>query len=120
MITTKVDKEQLLETLKSNREKHEQDYKTAHKIWEGDVLKRLSQVRREAGKGDFSHVQFPLNSLPEPRSYLDEYDTAIARVEWEVMSTIELDQHEFGKYVLDQWSFSHDFIGTTSLYNSRG
>jgi lysyl-tRNA synthetase class I len=116
--TTEVNRDELLEVLKENREKHIAEYKSARKIWLKKAIKELRKVakRAEQTKTLNNKSFMPLGELPKPISYVHSYDTMIARLEAEVKPTVELDDREFQSYWLDNWDWSGQFVGTTSLY----
>lgn len=119
MKTTTVKTGDLLDVLLANRVKHIAEYKKARKIWLKEAIKRLRKVADKAEKDKrLNSASFmPLSDLPKPVSYAHSYDTMIARLEAEVNDTVELDDREFQSYWLDNWDWSGQFVGTTSLYN---
>lgn len=119
MKTTTVRTTELLDVLQVNRKKHVAEFKKAKKTWLRKAIKELRKVADKAEKDQrLNDKSFnPLMSLPKPTSYARSYDVMIARLEAEVEDTVELDDREFQSYWLDQWDWSHQFVGTTSLYN---
>jgi len=116
MKTTKVNKDNLLLTLHENRKKHSKDYREARTVWEAKVKDRIAFVLKEVNGGIFKHAKSPLQHLPEPENFLDSYDTAIERLNWEEDATVELDETEFQQYVQNNWSWNHRFVANTSSY----
>lgn len=51
-----------------------------------------------------------------PTSHLDEYDEVIAMMEMSVDETISLDSSAFQQYVLDNWTWKKNFIGSVTKY----
>lgn len=119
MKTTKVNTTDLLEKLRENRAKHVEEYRKARKTWLKKAIRQLRKVADRAEKDKrLNNASFnPLFNLPKPVSYAKSYDTMIARLEAEVEPTVELDEREFNSYWLDNWDWSGQFVGTTSLYN---
>lgn len=113
---TKVKKSDLLETLRNNRAAHEKEFKSAKKTWLREAKKALRKAADNAENND--KIDFsPLSELPKPTHYLDSYDVMISRLEFEVEDEVELDEREFKAYVLDDWNWKNQFVGTTSIYN---
>lgn len=121
MKPTTVNTSELLEVLQENRKKHISEYKKARKTWLKQAVKQLRKVADKAEQDKkLNNDSFaPLQSLPKPVSYVRSYDVMIARLEAEVNERVELDERDFNAYWLDNWDWSGQFVGTTSLYNSR-
>ena len=119
MKTTTVSTSELLEKLQENRVKHITEYKKARKTWLKKAIKELRKVadKAEKTKSLNSKSFMPLAELPKPVSYAKSYDIMIARLNAEVNDQVELDDREFQSYWMDQWDWSGQFVGTTSLYN---
>ena len=116
MNNIKVDKAKLLETLKENRAKHLAEYTEAvdgyREQAEKALRKRAIEIR------DKKTLHTVIDDLPIPRSYVTDYDRAISMVDWSEDSVIELDPSDFASFVLDEWGWRGQFVGTTSMYNS--
>lgn len=110
----------LIKKLKANRKKHKAEFISAKKKWIKKAVKELRKVADRAEKTNSLKAEAfqPLANLPKPSSYVESYNTAIARLEWDVRDTVELDEREFQSWVLDKWQWSGAFVGTTSLYNA--
>lgn len=116
MYTITVDKQQLLETLRSNLAKHVAEYDEAISKYPGTVAEALHRRASQIEAGNPVDLSF---NLPKPRSYADEYEDAIQMLEWEQNETVELDQTQFKNLVQDEWHWKDAFASTTSMYNSR-
>ncbi len=135
----KVDRERLLETLKSNREKHIQQYEEALAGYQEQALAKLQKAKETAlarMEKNFQKVQLDLEDfdpesktsdyieliqsevihLPVPRNYSKEYDAAIDIAQWEVEETMTLTFAEFQCFVRDVWEWSEDFYSNTVSY----
>ena len=115
--TVKVDRGKLLETLKENKARHVAEYDEAvveyRKAAEKALRKRAIEIR------DGETLKKEVDGLPAPLSFADDYDRAIAMTEWSESETLDLDEHTFRSWVLDEWNWRVQFAGTTSLYNAR-
>lgn len=116
MNTTKVDKTELLEIVRKNRKKHEKEYKKARKKWVTEATFALQEAATKAEE-DGEITMFPLNELPKPEHYLNDFDQVIRRLELEVENEVELDDRQFNAWVLNHWDWSRAFVANTSLYN---
>ena len=120
MKVTRINRDKLKDKLVENRTKHEAEFKEARAEWRKKVIKRYVKLLKQMEeKQDFTEAQSPCSELPKPQHYLNEYNTAIARLEVEEEEIVELDEQEFEAYWLDKWNWSRGFVGTTSLYNSK-
>ena len=115
-----VKRDELLQTLKKNKEKHQKAYKEAVDGYKSQAKKRLEKLKESVLKSteeNFIKIsrkieefdpssEEPLTNtiyilsntsfnLEVPRSYEKSYDIAIQMAEWEVNETIQLKQSEF-------------------------
>ena len=113
MRTVMVRKEELVEILLKNRERHgdvfEKSYKKFMRAVEEELEARLGRIRR--GKSVNLHIR-----LPEPRDMTDTYDRALQMLEMETREEIELSEQEFQQFVQDDWSWKREFVSTASTY----
>jgi hypothetical protein len=108
-----VPREKLLATLRENRAKHADEYAAAHDGWEEARIAYLRETLAKAEAGEDFDIHF---SGPEPREWLDDYDTAIAMLDWSQEEWIELSREEFQQYVLDEWKWKDVFRSTNVGY----
>lgn len=113
--SVRVDKGELLATIKKNREDHHMlitdlqvKYREMAII---ELQKRLDSLRRN-NKVD---LNFP--NLPVPVSHLDEYDSAIRKLEMCVDSTVTLTNQQFETLVQDKWHWLHTILTQSTLYS---
>ena len=117
MDLTKVSKDDLLTKLKTNREEHKKEFEKAKKVWKKEATKALKKASDLATKEGVITLT-PLSELPKPKHYLDSYDLVIARLEMEVEDHVELDDHEFQSWVMNNWNWKGQFVAGTSLYSN--
>lgn len=108
-----VKKARLLKTLKKNRKKHRDIFLKAQEKYREEAIRVLDERLDNARKGKKINLSI---SLPEPRDFTEEYDTAIQMVEWAEGDSIELDQTSFEQYVLDKWGWQNIFAANTRPY----
>lgn len=51
-----------------------------------------------------------------PKDHTEDYKVAIAMLEWHQGDEIELDAEAVQHFIMDNWSWTVDFVGTTSQY----
>lgn len=105
----------LLEKIKENRIDHEKIYKEAMAGYQRECVKFLIKKLADAQAGEVSMRC----DLVRPFNNLKEYDRIISMLEWCEDELIELTQHEFSQYVLDQWEWQERFLTSNSVYSAR-
>lgn len=114
MNVIKVDRNELLAVLRTNRETHLKDYQEAQAEYRKLVVQELTEMLKQAKARDGKIVRNL--KAPEPQSFVASYDTAIRMLEMSVEEVIELTQGEFQQYVEDQWTWRNSFATTTMVY----
>ena len=114
MRSVKVDKAELLEKLRENRNAHRAIFEEALKGYHKRVIKLLQKHIDRARKNKREQVYV---SIPFPEDHTDDYDAIIAMVEMSLDNEIELDQQSFRQYVLDEWHWKGQFLSTNSAYS---
>lgn len=109
-----VEKKQLLETLKANREKHINTFEQVLSDYRDEAVRLLEEHIDRIRNGNVEKVSV---TLPPPKNYETEYDKAIAMVEWSQDTLIDLEDHVFEQWVLDNWHWKHEFHQTNMLYS---
>lgn len=117
MKDVRVSKEDLLAELKRNREHHVGTFEQVLEDYKAEAVKQLEAHIGRIRSGAVEQVYV---NLPAPQNYEQEYDRAIAMVEWEKDDTIVLTQREFNEYVLDQWAWMDVFNETAATYSQVG
>ncbi len=141
--TVEVNRLKLVETLKANREAHNQNYLEAVEGYKALALEKLQdgyeaakvKLDKNLDRGKLALEQFDPSSpkdsadwlvlveginveLRVPRNFSKEYDAAIDMASWDVRETLELTHAEFQCFVRDQWDWTTDFIRTTAIYST--
>ena len=134
-----VNRQKLLDTLRSNREKHIKEYTEAVAGYKAQATDRLANLKKRIVKDineNFVKIQEKIDkfdpeepltdhvtltsmtsfSLQVPRSYEKSYDIAIQMAEWEVSETITLKQSQFQCFVLDDWEWKVSFEHLNKTY----
>lgn len=141
--TVTVDRQQLIETLKKNREKHQKDYQDSLDGYKEDASAELAKQVQIAQKKIADNEEMlknrinnfdpnePLSDaltvlssvvlkLKAPRDHTRSYDVAISMAEWEVSETVELTQSQFQCFVLDDWDWTAEFNAINATYSKLG
>lgn len=134
----------LLEKLEANLLKHQQDYEEAMAGYKDELRKKIEegyvnakeQVERsyhraveeadaltpESISKRRDHIRFMEDiwiQMPVPKSFADDYRSAIDMVRWDVRDTLELSYAEFNCFVRDQWDWRDEFDTVTSNYSNK-
>ncbi len=59
-------------------------------------------------------------ALPMPTDHTDDYDRAIAALDWTIFDEVELKMGEFDMYVRDSWAWKNEFVASTAMYTQGG
>jgi hypothetical protein len=113
MDTVKVNRDELLKAVQSNREQHRNTFEKACVGYRKEVIARLDAMLTDAkaGKRIVQSV-----GLIEPMDQTKDYDRAIRMLQMSVDETIELSQTEFAQYVMDDWRWKDQFTNSTMNY----
>jgi len=113
MHTVTVNKAALIEKILANRDEHKAIVATAQRVYRERVIDELDRRLADAKAGRKIDIQI---SLPMPTDYTQEYDNALAQLDWEVDDEVELDDTDFNQLVLNQWVWARQFAGTSMAY----
>jgi hypothetical protein len=137
----RVNRKQLVETLKTNRAKHVSEFKAAMAGYKAAALKKVDEAfgglsdrlaRRRTEVTDninsftpetadaFGDALVILNAvvvnLKVPVSYAEAYGAAIDMAEFDTRDELELSGAEFQCFCRDVWDWSDEFRTTSTLY----
>lgn len=113
MNAIKVKKDVLLSKLRENRRTHSTQFEKASNGYRTKVIEALEAQLKDARAGKLPRLIF---NLPMPIDQTAAYDRAIGMLELTVEKIIELEEHDYQQYVLDQWSWSAQTTATNSAY----
>lgn len=124
-----VERKRLLDTLKTNRDKHIEDYKQScdgYRIKAIEVGEKFSKKLRDAinkiktgGPDSLIYLPSP-ESLAVPRSQEAAYNQAIAMVDMSVGDNFVLTAGQFSCWVMDDWDWKDSWSKSNALYQSLG
>lgn len=113
MKTVTVAKDKLQNVLKANRFEHRHNFEEAQKGYRAKAIEVLDKALQDAREGRKIRTYIELEA---PIDQTKDYDRAIQMLEMSVDENIQLSEQEFAEYVLDDWSWKHQFTATHALY----
>jgi len=115
-MTTTVDRNKLIITLRNNRDKHAEIVKEAHAGYLDAAKRAVEKCSAALAKGEIVSLQ--KFALTVPVDYRSAYDTVITMLEWSTDEKIVLQADEFRQFVQDQWDWKDGFINSNAGYSS--
>jgi hypothetical protein len=116
MKSVTVNKVEVLEILKKNKEGHRAQFLVAQEGYRKAVIKELDKMLSDARSN--KKVSTYIN-LPAPRDYTEEYEQVISMLEMSVEDNIVLTHSEFCNFILDNWSWTDAFTHSNKLYTDE-
>lgn len=113
-----LDRNELLEIVRENREKHVVAYKEAVADYKKAVINVAKENLALARTGRLEEIARMKDAPSSPVSYEDSYGRAIRMLELSVEDQIELEEQIFNQLVLDEWHWKHSFMVSNSTYKS--
>ncbi len=118
MRDVKINKEELLNIVRANKEKHIKEFAEAVEDFKKAALNIAENNLKLAQTADTEQIA-KFKALPsKPVSYEDSYTRAIRMLELSVDSVIEIEEQIFNQLVLDEWQWKQNFAVTSALYKS--
>lgn len=117
-----VDKRDLLEKVRQNRDKHVTDVGKMRAAYKAEVVKQLEQRAEDIKTGAIKLKQSHWThfDIEYPVSYEEVYDQVIEILSWTKDEEIELSAEQFRNWVMDRWDWSSRVAGTKAVYASMG
>lgn len=114
--TVRVKKEDLVKVITDNRAEHRKIFEEAIEGWHKQVQKRLQELVKKAKEGPDS-VDLVI-ALPRPEDHTKDYDRVLKMLQLSQDDEMELSDHEFRQYVMDDWGWQQSFLTTSSSYST--
>ena len=118
MRSVKLDKNELLDIVRVNKEKHISDFAESVEDYKLAVLVIAKENLKLAKTGDENEFKKFSHFPGAPKSYESDYSRAIRMLELSVEDTIELEDDVFNQLVLDEWSWKSGFVASNMVYKS--
>ena len=111
-----IEKNNLLEKIRTNRNKHVAEYEEAFAGFRLALIKELEDklVDAKAGK-EVSQVL----EASAPHNHTEDYDCVISMLEMSVSTEITITEQQFKQYVLDKWNWQAAFKASTAMYKGN-
>jgi len=111
-----INKTKLLAVIEENKSKHRSIFLEAINGYKKETIKLLEEMieKLKAGKTIDHYIK-----LPVPVDHTPEYNRAIRMIEMDVREEIELGDEEFTQFVMDDWKWKREWIGTVSNYTAN-
>lgn len=117
MDVIKVEKTKLLDTVRTNMENHRAIFEKALEGYRKQVIAELESMLEEAKAG--KRIRRSVN-LIEPMDQTKDYKRIVTALEMSTDEIIELNEHEFAQYVMDDWNWKNQFATSTMTYLAQG
>lgn len=118
MKTVRMNKDELLQIVRENKEKHISEYNESVQDYIDLVMKISKDNLTLAKTNDIKQISKIKHKPQEPVSYEDSYNRAIRMLELSIEDVIEIDSTTFNQLVLDEWQWKQQFTATISSYKS--
>lgn len=115
MQTVNIKRDVLLDILKKNRDEHRAIFLEAQKKYREEVITHLDRMLQDAR--DNKRIRTRVE-LIEPSDHTVEYERAIRMLELSTDDIIELTEHEFTAYVMDEWTWSRQWALSNAGYST--
>ncbi len=118
MRDVKINKTELLEIVRANKEKHIKEFAEAVEDFKKAAINIAEHNLKLAQTADTEQIA-KFKALPsKPVSYEDSYTRAIRMLELSVDSVIEIEEQIFNQLVLDEWQWKHNFAVSNASYKA--
>lgn len=115
MDKVKVRKDELLESVRANRDAHQAIYDEAVAGYKELAKAELKKHLRDVDRGAMQVISV---MLPAPVNHTKDYDRVITMLEMSVDDEIELHEDEFAQYVMDDWRWKQQFLTSNAAYSA--
>lgn len=109
-----VDVEELKERVKQNRDQHRAAFVAA---MDGYKALAIDLLEEHIGRIKDNAPERVSVSLAMPEDHTEDYDRVLEMLTWTLDAQLELTEHEFSEYVLDQWGWQREFATTAAMYS---
>jgi hypothetical protein len=121
MRSVKVRKDELLQLVQKNREKHIAEYQDAVKDYKTLAIQKvqdsMEQLQRRIGElkeGEVIHLGHIVFNLKVPENHSKDYDQVIKMLQMSVDAVLEMQSDEFAMYAMDDWEWKNEFYATAT------
>jgi hypothetical protein len=108
-----IKKPELLEAIRKNRDTHRATFLRAQEGYRAAAIEELDRMLKDARDG--AKIRRSV-TLIEPTEHTKDYDRVIRMLEMSTADEITITETQFSQFVLDEWGWSREFVGSTSRY----
>jgi hypothetical protein len=112
-ITSVVEKEEALRTLRENKERHRMIVQEARVGYVNKAKGMLSAKLDELANGKITALRF---DLQVPEDHTDDYELAIKMLELHSHDHIEMSASDVRTLMMDEWDWLRSFLFTNARY----
>ncbi len=105
----------LVTKLKENRDQHREQYVAAFEGYQKEAISALEDNIERIRNGSQQRVFF---TETPPEDHTKDYNRAIMMLENAIDENVELSDHEFRNYVMDDWDWKDGWAASNSKYLS--
>lgn len=109
----KVNKMELVDILRKNREIHASIYQTAIEKYRELSLTWFNNAVDVLKAGGEPPRTLP---YPIPEEHTEDFDRAIKMMQMDVNDELDLEEHEFRQYVDNEWGWARSFLANSGSY----
>ena len=114
----KVNKDDLIKTLKVNRAEHLKEYDIAIEGFKIAVKKALAKKMKESKNlpdGKINDFNMAFYNLITPESHEEDFDTVIGMLEISTEKEVFINVQEYKQYYLNEWSWARNWHISNSM-----
>jgi hypothetical protein len=115
MESIRVNKAELITTMKANRAEHRKIVDEAIEGYREQALALLEKHITQIKDGKVARVYVV---LPEIEDHTKDYDRVIGMLEMSLDTEVELDEHDYSQYIMDDWAWKRQFLTSNSSYSA--
>lgn len=108
-----VHKDELVTTVRANREQHRELFEKALDGWRKHAIDALDEHLDSLRAGRVADLRL---YLPPPEDHTSDYDQVIRMLEMSVDKVIDLTHSEFAQYVMDDWGWKEQWTASNAGY----
>ena len=113
-----IEKQELLDIVRENKQKHVEDFKESVTDYKKAALLIAKDNLALVKTGKVEEIVKVKHMPPKPVSFEHDYDRAIRMLELSIDNVIELEQDIFNQLVLDEWTWKTTFTSNSTLYKT--
>ncbi len=106
----------LVERIKSNRDDHRSLFEKALQGYFATARKALEEMFDRIQAAEQVSIQL---YMPVPEDHTRDYDQVLEMLAMEVRDQVTIDYKSFRQYVLDDWDWKQQWVGSNSTYLSQ-